>query len=64
MSSKSKLEYLKVLMNIKSGVYQNNKLQLKKDLLIVQKLLLLECNQDNQELTNLENSMKKVLKLA
>lgn len=64
MSSKSKLEYLNVLMNIKNNVYQNNKLQLKKDLLIVQKLLLIEVNQNNQDLQRLEESFKKVLKIA
>ena len=64
MSSKSKLEYLNVLMNIKNNVYQNNKLQLTKDLLIVQKLLLIEVNQNNQDLQRLEESFKKVLKIA
>lgn len=64
MSQKSKLEYLKVLLNVKSGVYQNDKLQLKKDLLIIKKLLLLECNSNNQELIQLESAMQKVLKLA
>lgn len=64
MSSKSKLEYLNVLMNIKNNVYKDNKLQLKKDLLIVQKLLLIEANQNNQDLQRLEESFKKVLKIA
>ena len=64
MSNKSKLEYLKVLMNIKNNVYKDNKLQLKKDLLIVQKLLLIEANQNNQDLQRLEESMQKVLKIA
>ena len=58
------MEDLKVLINVKSGVYATNKTQLKKDLLIIKKLLLLEVNNDNQELQRLEESMQKVLKLA
>ena len=64
MSSKNKLEYLKVLMNIKSDIYKTNKTQLKKDLLVIKKLLLLEVNKDNQELKQIEKSMQKVLNIA
>lgn len=62
MSEKSKLQYLKVLININQGVYENNPTQFKKDLLIVKKLLLLEVNQNNTQLQNLYNAMQKKLK--
>ena len=62
MSEKSKLQYLKVLININQGVYENNPIQFKKDLLIIKKLLLLEVNQNNTQLQNLYNAMQKKLK--
>ena len=46
MSTKSKLIYLKILMNIKNNVYTGNQAQLKSDLLMVKRLLIIEKNQE------------------
>jgi len=60
MSTKSKLIYLKVLMNIKNNVYLQNQAQLKSDLLMIKRLLIIE-NQDKTNLQKIEKNMQKLL---
>lgn len=62
MSSKSKLAYLNILLNVKQGVYETNKTQLQLDLLTLKKLLLLEVNNNNLQMQNLYNGLQRKLK--
>lgn len=62
MSSKSKLAYLNILLNVKQGVYETNKTQLQLDLLTLKKLLLLEVNSNNLQMQNLYNGLQRKLK--
>lgn len=62
MSSKSKLAYLNILLNVKQGVYETNKTQLQLDLLTLKKLLLLEVNDNNLQMQNLYNGLQRKLK--
>lgn len=64
MSTKNKLIYLKILMNIKNNVYKTNKNQLIADLQMVKRLLEIEINKDNQELITIQKNMQKMLKIA
>jgi hypothetical protein len=63
MSTKSKLIYLKILMNIKNNVYSQNQAQLKNDLLMIKRLLIIE-NQDKTNLQKIEKNMQKLLTKA
>ena len=60
MSEKSKLEYLKVLLNIKANAYQDNALLLKKDLLTLKRLLLIENNTNDRKLQQVYTCLQKV----
>ena len=60
MSEKSKLEYLKVLMNIKANAYNDNKNLLLKDLLTLKKLLLIENNTNDRKLQQVYSCLQKV----
>lgn len=60
MSEKSKLEYLKILVNIKDNVYKDNSNLLKKDLLTLKKLLLLESNKNDRKLLQVYNGLQKI----
>ena len=64
MSTKNKLIYLKILMNIKNNVYKTNKNQLISDLQMIKRLLEIEINKDNQELITIQKNMQKMLKIA
>jgi hypothetical protein len=64
MSTKNKLIYLKILMNIKNNVYKTNKNQLIADLQMIKRLLEIEINKDNQELITIQKNMQKMLKIA
>ncbi len=59
MSQKMKTIYLGILLNVKNNVYENNTELLKKDLLILKKILLVQSN--NQQMKNIEKNMQKVL---
>lgn len=61
MSSKSKLMYVKIMLNFKQGVYNNNTNILKNDLIALRQLLQLEVNQDNLQMQGLYNVMIKKL---
>ena len=60
MSEKSKLEYLKVLVNIKENAYKGNKNLLLKDLLTLKKLLLIENNVNDRKLQQVYTCLQKV----
>lgn len=60
MSEKSKLEYLKILLNIKGNAYNNNKNLLLKDLLTLKRLLLIENNTNDRELQQVYTCLQKV----
>lgn len=60
MSEKSKLEYLKVLINIKENAYNNNKNLLLKDLLTLKRLLLIENNVNDRKLQQVYTCLQKV----
>lgn len=55
MSQKSKLAYLKILLNVKENAYQNNKELLKQDLTTLRNLLLIDS--ENQHMQRLEKCM-------
>lgn len=59
MSQKTKITYLKILLNIKNNAYENNTELLKKDLIALKKILLTQ--KDNQQMQKLEKNMQKVL---
>ena len=59
MSQKTKIAYLKILLNIKNNAYENNTELLKKDLIALKKILLTQ--KDNQQMQKLEKNMQKVL---
>ncbi len=59
MSQKTKIAYLKILLNIKNNAYENNTGLLKKDLIVLKKILLTQ--KDNQQMQKLEKNMQKVL---
>ena len=60
MSEKSKLEYLKILLNIKENAYNNNKNLLLKDLLTLKRLLLIENNTNDRKLQQVYTCLQKV----
>lgn len=60
MSEKSKLEYLKVLINIKANAYNDNKNLLLKDLLTLKRLLLIENNTNDRKLQQVYTCLQKV----
>lgn len=60
MSEKSKLEYLKILLNIKGNAYNNNKNLLLKDLLTLKRLLLIENNTNDRKLQQVYTCLQKV----
>ena len=62
MSQKMKIIYLGILLNVKNNVYENDTELLKKDLLILKKILLVQSN--NQQMKNIEKNMQKVLTKA
>lgn len=62
MSQKMKIIYLGILLNVKNNVYENDTELLKKDLLILKKILLVQSN--NQQMKNIEKNMQKVLTRA
>lgn len=62
MSQKTKITYLKILLNIKNNAYKNNTGLLKKDLIALKKILLTQ--KDNQQMQKLEKNMQKVLTKA
>ena len=62
MSQKTKITYLKILLNIKNNAYENNTGLLKKDLIALKKILLTQ--KDNQQMQKLEKNMQKVLTKA
>ena len=59
MSQKTKIAYLKILLNIKNNAYENNTGLLKKDLIVLKKIFLTK--KDNQQMQKLEKNMQKVL---
>lgn len=60
MSEKSKLEYLKILLNIKGNACNNNKNLLLKDLLTLKRLLLIENNTNDRKLQQVYTCLQKV----
>lgn len=62
MSQKMKTIYLGILLNVKNNAYENNIELLKKDLLTLKKILLVQKN--NQQMKNIEKNMQKVLTMA
>lgn len=60
MSEKSKLEYLKILLNIKENAYNNNRNLLLKDLLTLKRLLLIENNTNDRKLQQVYTCLQKV----
>lgn len=60
MSKKSKLMYLNILLNLKNGVYNNDKDTLKQDLLTLKLLLMVD--KDNQKMQMVQNKMLLLLK--
>ena len=61
MSSKSKLAYLKILLNYKEGVYDYDQVTLKNDLITLKRLLMLDKNNQDQVMQNHYNVMIKKL---
>ena len=65
MSSKSKLAYLKILLNYKQGVYDYDQVALKSDLITLKRLLLVDKNSQDLVMQNCYNVMvKKLQKIA
>ena len=62
MSQRMKTIYLGILLNVKNNAYENNIELLKKDLLTLKKILLVQKN--NQQMKNIEKNMQKVLTRA
>ena len=62
MSQRMKTIYLGILLNVKNNAYENNIELLKKDLLTLKKILLVQKN--NQQMKNIEKNMQKVLTMA
>ena len=62
MSQRMKTIYLGILLNVKNNAYENNIELLKKDLLTLKKILLVQKN--IQKMKNIEKNMKKVLTRA
>lgn len=60
MSNKSKLMYLNILLNVKKGVYNDDKELLKQDLLTLRLLLMVD--RDNEKMKVVENKMRLMLK--
>lgn len=60
MSKRSKLMYLNILLNLKNGVYNNDKDTLKQDLLTLKLLLMVDKN--NIKMQQVENKMLLLLK--
>ena len=62
MTQKTKIIYVGILHNIKINAYANNKDLLKKDLSTLQRLLLID--KENENMKKIAKNMQKVLTLA
>ena len=60
MSKKSKFMYLNILLNLKQGVYNEDREQLRQDLLTLRLLLMVD--KDNQKMQMVQNKMLLLLR--
>ena len=60
MSKRSKLMYLNILLNLKQGVYNEDREQLRQDLLTLRLLLMVD--KDNQKMQMVQNKMLLLLR--
>ena len=58
--SVTKRQYMSVLLNIRSNIYQENRDQLKRDLLTMRKLLTL-IDEPNEKMVRVEQALSKRL---